>query len=211
MSGLKERLYEKIVRKNERVRRAYERYVIGHLAEHRSHRLKHWLVLLLLAWKYRPSQKERLHRIQLLGIKDGRGTIRMEKIFGAVCYNLYRSEDGVHYRFLAKTKKSRYKTGPLPPDTMFFYKFKVSMDGTFYSDFSEALSVSTVADENLYWARKLAALKGGDIGAGKPEGQGKSGKGPKGRQTHGLRAEADPGGGASLSWEGAAGALHYNV
>ena len=73
MSGLKERLYEKIVRKNERVRRAYERYVIGHLAEHRSHRLKHWLVLLLLAWKYRPSQKERLHRIQLLGIKDGRG------------------------------------------------------------------------------------------------------------------------------------------
>ena len=211
MSGLKERLYEKIVRKNERVRRAYERYVIGHLAEHRSHRLKHWLVLLLLAWKYRPSQKGRLHRIQLLGIKDGRGTIRMEKIFGAVCYNLYRSEDGVHYRFLAKTKKSRYKTGPLPPDTMFFYKFKVSMDGSFYSDFSEVLSVSTVADENLYWARKLAALKGGDIGAGKPEGQGKSGKGPKGRQTHGLRAEADPGGGASLSWDAAAGALHYNV
>ena len=64
----------------------------------------------------------------------------MEKIFGAVCYNLYRSEDGVHYRFLAKTKKSRYKTGPLPPDTMFFYKYKVSMDGTFYSDFSEVLS-----------------------------------------------------------------------
>ena len=57
MSGLKERLYEKIVRKNERVRRAYERYVIGHLAEHRSHRLKHWLVLASSGLEI-PSQPE---------------------------------------------------------------------------------------------------------------------------------------------------------
>ncbi len=206
MSGLKERLYEKIVRKNERVRKAYERYVTGHLAQHQSHRLRHWLVLALLAWKYRKSQKNRLHRIQLLGIKDGRATIRMEKIFGAVCYNLYHSEDGVHFRFLAKTESNRYKTASLPPETITFYKFKVSMDGSFYSDFSEILSVSTVADENLYWARRLAYADSG----GQRE-QNKTGKSRKERHSHRLQAEADPAGGASLFWEGEAKALHYNV
>ena len=57
MSQWKDNLYNRIVRKNERVRRAYERYVAGHIKEHGKHRLKHWLVLLLLRWKYRKVRR----------------------------------------------------------------------------------------------------------------------------------------------------------
>ena len=42
---MKDWFYEKFVRKNPRVQKAYETYVQGHLEEHQRSRLKHWLVL----------------------------------------------------------------------------------------------------------------------------------------------------------------------
>ena len=53
---MKDWFYEKFVRKNPRAQKAYETYVQAHLEEHRQSRLKHWLVLLALSWKYRKSQ-----------------------------------------------------------------------------------------------------------------------------------------------------------
>ena len=101
MGELKERLYQRVVRKNELVRKEYERYVLGHLEEHGKRRLKHWAVLFWLKWKYRKSRGGRL-QLFLLRQKKGKARLQMERILGAVCYNLYVSEDGVHYRFLTK-------------------------------------------------------------------------------------------------------------
>ena len=213
MSQWKDNLYNRIVRKKERVRRAYERYVAGHIKEHGKHRRKHWLVPLLLRWKYREIQKDRLHRFQLLKIKDGRARLRMEKIFGAVCYNLYRSQDGIHYRFLEKLSSNVYTTAHIPPDTIYFYKFKVSINGTYYSEFSQVVSVSTVEDEHLYLARRLAQM-----GSPGSERSGKQGGADTGGNENGRRrgrflveAVSPPQGGIRLDWTAPAGALHYNV
>ena len=62
---MKDWFYEKFVRKNPRVQRAYETYVQGHLEEHQRSRFKHWLILLALSWKYRRSQINRLHTLTL--------------------------------------------------------------------------------------------------------------------------------------------------
>ena len=45
---MKDWLYDRIVRRNDRIRTEYERYVRGHFEEHRKKRLKHWFVLLIL-------------------------------------------------------------------------------------------------------------------------------------------------------------------
>ena len=121
----------------------YETYVQAHLEEHRQSRLKHWLVLLALSWKYRKSQISRLHTLTLVKQKDSRAKIRMEWIPGACCYNLYVSRDGVDYRFLEKTRRHVYTAEHLKQEQMYFFKYKVSMDGSRYSDFSEVLTVST--------------------------------------------------------------------
>ena len=46
--------------------------------------------------------------------------------------------------------------GNLNSDKMYFFKFKVSMDGKRYSDFSEVLTVSTVKNQELFFMKKLA-------------------------------------------------------
>ena len=153
---MKDWFYEKFVRKNPRVQKAYETYVQAHLEEHRQSRLKHWLVLLALSWKYRKSQISRLHALTLVKQKDSRAKIRMEWIPGACCYNLYVSRNGVDYRFLEKTRRHVYTAEHLKQEQMYFFKYKVSMDGSRYSDFSEVLTVSTVANEQLFFMKKLS-------------------------------------------------------
>ena len=153
---MKDWFYEKFVRKNPRVKKAYETYVQAHLEEHRQSRIKHWLVLLALSWKYRKSQISRLHTLTLVKQKDGRAKIRMEWIPGACCYNLYVSRDGVDYRFLEKTRRHIYTAEHLKQEQMYFFKYKVSMDGSRYSGFSEVLTVSTVTNEQLFFMKKLS-------------------------------------------------------
>ena len=70
---MKDWFYEKFVRKNPRAQKAYETYVQAHLEEHRQSRLKHWLVLLALSWKYRKSQISRLHTLTLVKQKRQQG------------------------------------------------------------------------------------------------------------------------------------------
>ena len=111
----------------------YETYVQGHLEEHQRSRFKHWLILLALSWKYRRSQINRLHTLTLAKLKDNKAKIRMEWIPGACCYNLYVSQDGLHYRFQEKTRNHLCEVENLKQDQMYFFKFKVSMDGSRYS------------------------------------------------------------------------------
>lgn len=153
---MKDWLYQKVVRRNERIQREYERYVLGHIKEHQSRRLRHWLVLLGLSWKYRNSQKNKVHALVLIKQKGTIAKMRMEWIPGAVCYNVYRSRDGIHYHFLDKVKKHVYTARELEPESLYFYKFKVSLDGTHYSGFSEVLTVSTVHNQELFLMQKLA-------------------------------------------------------
>ena len=42
---MKDWFYDRVVRRNERIQREYERYVQGHIGEHRKKRWKHWLHL----------------------------------------------------------------------------------------------------------------------------------------------------------------------
>lgn len=51
--GIKQEIYDWLVRKNENVQREYERYVIEHLEEHYTNRMKHWSILWKLNWHYR--------------------------------------------------------------------------------------------------------------------------------------------------------------
>ena len=50
---MKDAWYDYFVRKNEWIRREYERYVMEHIEEHDKLRFLHWLVLLRLNWHYR--------------------------------------------------------------------------------------------------------------------------------------------------------------
>ena len=217
MGELKERLYQRVVRKNELVRKEYERYVLGHLEEHGKRRLKHWAVLFWLKWKYRKSRGGRL-QLFLLRQKKGKARLQMERILGAVCYNLYVSEDGVHYRFLTKKKNRIYETERLSPNRLYFYKYKVSMDGTHYNEFSKVLSVSTVENQELYWMTKLTRLKQ-ELPGGLFSGNGRQREEPapsaacRGQRepNGGLRAEPTAEGGISLSWNLVPGAIHYNL
>ena len=103
---MKDWFYDRIVRRNERIQKEYERYVRGHLEEHKKKRWKHWLVLLGLSWKYRNSQKNRIHTFVLVKQKKDSAKVRMEWVPGAVCYNIYLSTDGVKIPFFAKRKAS---------------------------------------------------------------------------------------------------------
>lgn len=51
--SLKVKLYNFFVRSNEKVRNEYERYVIEHIEEHRSNRIRHIMLLIKLNWHYR--------------------------------------------------------------------------------------------------------------------------------------------------------------
>lgn len=219
---MKDRLYDKIVRRNSRIRTEYERYVRGHLEEHRRRRLKHWLVLLVLSWKYRDSRKDRIPSITLMKQKKDTAKIRMEWIPGAVCYNIYVSLDSIHYRFLAKQQKHIYTASGLAPETVCFFRYKVSMDGKNYGPFSEVLTVSTVKSQEYFFLQKLArAAEGGSLLAGRTGtgGNGTSGSHPadKQRMPGGGRGDltADAGsagdGSIRLVWEKIPGALHYNL
>lgn len=57
MSSLKDKFYNFIVRKNERVRIEYESYVNSHLEEHHKNRMKHWQILMKINWHYRILRK----------------------------------------------------------------------------------------------------------------------------------------------------------
>ena len=157
---MKDWLYDKVVRRNERVKREYERYVQGHLGEHRKKRLKHWFVLLVLSWKYRGGRQDRLPSAALIKQKKDRAKIRMEWIPGAVCYNIYVSLDGVSYRFLEKQEQRVYTVTGLAQETVLFFKYKVSMDGKNYGPFSEVLTISTVKNPELFFMEKLARTEG---------------------------------------------------
>ena len=157
---MKDWLYDKVVRRNERVKREYERYVQGHLGEHRKKRLKHWFVLLVLSWKYRGGRQDRLPSAVLIKQKKDRAKIRMEWIPGAVCYNIYVSLDGVSYRFLEKQEQRVYTVTGLAQETVLFFKYKVSMDGKNYGPFSEVLTISTVKNPELFFMEKLARTEG---------------------------------------------------
>ena len=208
---MKDWFYEKFVRKNPRVQRAYETYVQGHLEEHQRNRFKHWLILLALSWKYRRSQINRLHTLTLAKLKDNKAKIRMEWIPGACCYNLYVSQDGLHYRFQEKTRKHLCEVENLKQDQMYFFKFKVSMDGSRYSDFSQVLTVSTVQNQELFFIKKLA-LKGEGIFS---DASGKHSKNSRNAGTlegsKDFRGSFPKEGIAEISWTPISGALHYNL
>lgn len=57
MGKYKDKLYDALVRKNERVRYEYERYVIENRTEHYENRRKHWKILFQLKWHYQVRKK----------------------------------------------------------------------------------------------------------------------------------------------------------
>lgn len=57
MGRCKDRLYDALVRKNERVRYEYERYVMENRTEHYENRGKHWKILFQLKWHYQLRKK----------------------------------------------------------------------------------------------------------------------------------------------------------
>lgn len=212
MNRLKDRLYDQIVRKNRLVKREYERYVMGHIKEHNTGRLKHWLVLLGLKWKYRKSRAGTPLKIWLLKMKGSRAKIRMERIPGAVYYNLYYSEDGLTYRFLARSKKHVWLTEKLLPDRLYFFKYKVSMDGVHYNDYSAVLTVFTAENQELFWMRKISGNAPQDQAQTGQRGRKKSGKiNGKTEAALELRAEEVRPGSVSLSWRAPLEAVRYNI
>ncbi len=58
MGNLKDGIYNWMVRKNDKVRYEYERYVMEHTIEHYEHRFVHWKILWKLTWHYRVKKKE---------------------------------------------------------------------------------------------------------------------------------------------------------
>ena len=58
MGNLKDGIYNWMVRKNDKVRYEYERYVMEHTIEHYEHRFVHWKILWKLNWHYRVKKKE---------------------------------------------------------------------------------------------------------------------------------------------------------
>ena len=50
-------LYNYFVRKNKMVQNEYETYVMEHIDEHNTNRIKHWKILLKLNWHYRVKKK----------------------------------------------------------------------------------------------------------------------------------------------------------
>lgn len=57
MKKIKDKMYDFFVRKNDKVRYEYEKYVQEHIEEHKKKRLKHWIILLKLNWCYRIRKK----------------------------------------------------------------------------------------------------------------------------------------------------------
>ena len=51
--GMKQQIYDALVRRNAGVQDEYERYVMAHLDEHQRNRLRHWKLLAALNWHYR--------------------------------------------------------------------------------------------------------------------------------------------------------------
>lgn len=207
---MKDWIYEKFVRKNPRVRKAYETYVQAHLEEHRKKRIKHWMVLLVLSWKYRKSQISRPNTLTLVKLKEGTGKIRMEWIPGASCYNIYISQNGVSYRFLDKTRRRVYLAEHLKQDQLYFFKYKVSMDGTRYSEFSEVLTVSTVDNEQLFFMKKLTQ-KSENSYSSSEKSQGNETEKEIIKRGRTLRGSFPEEGKAEITWTPIPGALHYNL
>ncbi|HJA11446.1 MAG TPA: hypothetical protein H9799_00585, partial [Candidatus Mediterraneibacter merdipullorum] len=56
--GLKQKVYDGIVRTNKNVQKEYERYVVEHIEEHYKNRLKHWKILWDLIWHYQIRKNE---------------------------------------------------------------------------------------------------------------------------------------------------------
>lgn len=54
---MKDRVYNFLVRRDERIQYEYERYVMEHIAEHYEKRGKHWKILWCLNWHYRIQRK----------------------------------------------------------------------------------------------------------------------------------------------------------
>lgn len=204
---MKDWLYNKIVRRNDRIRKEYERYVQGHIGEHRKKRWKHWLVLLFLAFRYRDSQKDRPLSLTLTKLKKGTARLRMEWIPGAVCYNLYQSLDAVTYRFVEKSQGHICQVQGLRPDEIYFFKYKVSMDGRYYSEFSEVLTVTEVKNKELYLMKQIASGHRAPLPGRKTQKDAPSEK----KSPLFFAAEQNPEGGLTLSWQKIQGALHYNL
>ncbi len=216
---MKDWLYDRIVRHNERIQREYERYVRGHMGEHRKKRWKHWIVLLLLAVKYRDSQKDRVHSLVLVKLKEGTAKLRMEWVPGAVWYNVYMSRDGLNYRFVEKVKRHVCKVRGLEEDKMYFFRFKVSLDGSSYSEFSEALTVTAVKNKEHYLMEQIS-VREAEGGCGRADdrefpgaetGSGKDRREKKGDGSYAFSASPGESGGLLLVWEKIPGALHYNL
>ena len=58
MGKIKDKIYDRLVKRNECVRYEYERYVREHLEEHRLHRFRHIKLLLKLNWFYRVKKAD---------------------------------------------------------------------------------------------------------------------------------------------------------
>lgn len=56
--GLKNSIYNYIVRSNEDVRQEYEQYVQSHITEHYTNRWRHWKILMALNWHYRVKKNK---------------------------------------------------------------------------------------------------------------------------------------------------------
>lgn len=204
---MKDWFYDRIVRRNERIQKEYENYVQGHLEEHKKKRWKHWLVLLGLSLKYRNSQKNRIHTFVLVKQKKDCAKVRMEWVPGAMCYNLYISTDGVKYRFLQKEERHVCTLKGLQTGKLYFLKYKVSLNGRFYSGFSEVLTISTVQNKELYFMEQLSEKQGKESGSLKSKEKNRSKSTTQGTMT----AEEKEGEGIRISWNLLPGTLHYNL
>ena len=71
-------MYNFFVRRNEHIRREYERYVQEHVNEHYENRWKHWKILGQLNWHYRIRKKRTpMLKFSESGIQTIQGTVSL--------------------------------------------------------------------------------------------------------------------------------------
>lgn len=151
---LKDKIYFLFVKTNPDVCNEYENYVMQHIEEHNSNRMKHWLILLWLNIHYRilgrksvllKKQEAVLQKSDIRKVDTATDFIVTEqgdRVFlswrseADIC-NIYRSSYGEKYNFLAKVSGTRqYIDKNILPGKDYYYKIKVSENGECYSAFS---------------------------------------------------------------------------
>lgn len=150
MSKLKDKIYSSLVKKNGRVWYEYERYVREHMVEHKTHRLRHIIILLKLNWFYRVKKgntpylywdtpldpEDTVHEEIVVSEYDGTPLeLKIDKITDSTVSLKWNSVPGVYEYIIYKCEKNDvYRKDGITCTTAFNvrklkgftdYKFKV--------------------------------------------------------------------------------------